>query len=63
MFTIAENYGSPGGIFITYDLFLVTYYLLVFTYFLFLICYYLRISSRSNKKVVALAVEKLLLLK
>ena len=41
-------YGSPGGTFITYDLFVITYYLLVFTYFLLLICYYLLISSSSK---------------
>ena len=41
---LTNMYGSPGGTFITYDLFLITYYLLVFTYFLLLICYYFLLS-------------------
>ena len=63
--TASRLYGSPGGTFITYDLFLITYYLFVLTYFLLLICYYLllSISKSSNRKMVALTVEKLLLLK
>ena len=45
-------YGSPGGTFITYDLFLITYYLLVLliSYYLFVITYNLVISSSSNRK-------------
>ena len=65
IFIDTRNYGSPGGTFITYDLFLITYYLLVSTYFLLLICYYLLLTYKAVviEKVVALVVEKLLLLK
>ena len=45
------NYGSPGGTFITYDLFLITYYLfLLISSYLFVITYNLLISSSSNRK-------------